>query len=89
MVVRDGSQIDARIINLTNSRIVYREQFVEIHNSHFICANDARISDLREWCTNFRFARMVHEFQIRANHTQCKAGIRMLDLSILRHAGKM
>ncbi len=32
-------------MNLTNSWIVYREQFVEIRNSEFICASGARISD--------------------------------------------
>ncbi len=31
--------------NLTNSWIVYIEQFVKIYNSQFTCANGARISD--------------------------------------------
>ncbi len=48
MVVRDGSQMGVRIMNLTNSEIVYRERFVEIRNLQFICANGARISDLCE-----------------------------------------
>ncbi len=32
-------------MNLTNSWIVYREQFGEIRNSQFICTNGAQISD--------------------------------------------
>ncbi len=51
VVVCDGSQMGLRIMNLTNSWIVYREQFVEIRTSQFICANGAQISDSCESCT--------------------------------------